>query len=302
MSNVLYLECASGISGDMAVAALLDLGASEEHLRQALSTLPLTEPYEIVISRVKKSGLDTCDFDVVLPKEMDTHDHDMHYLYGHLQEHGVEEMQVQEHGIKDAQKQVQEHDIKGAQKRVHEHAKHQPHTHRGPKEIAAIFNDSAMSEEAKKVALRILSVLTDAEAKAHGVMPDEVHFHEVGAVDSIVDIASFAICFDELCQKMQIQDVIVKEIAEGKGTVRCQHGILPVPVPAVTNIACAHQLHLHMTEVEGELVTPTGAAIAAAVKTKDQLPEPMKISAVGLGAGKRDYKTAGFLRIFLLEI
>ncbi len=280
MSNVLYLECASGISGDMAVAALLDLGASEEHLRQALSTLPVTEPYEIVISRVKKSGLDTCDFDVVLPKEMDTHDHDMQYLYGHLQEH----------------------DIKGALKQVHEHDKHQPHTHRGPKEIAAIFNDSAMSEGAKKVALRILSVLTDAEAKAHGVMPDEVHFHEVGAVDSIVDIASFAICFDELCQKMQIQDIIVKEIAEGKGTVRCQHGILPIPVPAVTNIVCSHHLHLHMTEVEGELVTPTGAAIAAAVKTKDQLPESVKISAVGLGAGKRDYETAGFLRIFLLEI
>ena len=292
MSDVLYLECASGISGDMAVAALLDLGASEEHLRRVLSTLPLTEPYEIVISRVKKSGLDTCDFDVVLPKEMDTHDHDMHYLYGHLQEHGVEEMQVQEHGIKDAQKQV------------HEHAKHQPHTHthRGPKEIAAIFNASAMSEGAKRVALRILSVLTDAEAKAHGVIPDEVHFHEVGAVDSIVDIASFALCFDELCEKMQMQDVIVKEIAEGKGTVRCQHGILPVPVPAVTNIACAHHLHLHMTEVEGELVTPTGAAIIAAVKTKDQLPESMQISAVGLGAGKRDYETAGFLRIFLLEI
>lgn len=280
MSNVLYLECASGISGDMAVAALLDLGASEEHLRQVLSTLPVTEPYEIVISRVKKSGLDTCDFDVVLPKEMDTHDHDMQYLYGHLQEH----------------------DIKGALKQVHEHDKHQPHTHRGPKEIAAIFNDSAMSEGAKKVALCILSVLTDAEAKAHGVMPDEVHFHEVGAVDSIVDIASFAICLDELCQKMQIQDIIVKEIAEGKGTVRCQHGILPIPVPAVTNIVCAHHLHLHMTEVEGELVTPTGAAITAAVKTKDQLPESMKISAVGLGAGKRDYETAGFLRIFLLEI
>ena len=292
MSDVLYLECASGISGDMAVAALLDLGASEEHLRRVLSTLPVTEPYEIVISRVKKSGLDTCDFDVVLPKEMDTHDHDMQYLYGHLQEHEKRGpvRHAQEHGIKGALTQVQEHD------------KHQPHTHRGPKEIASIFNASAMSEGAKQVALRILSVLTDAEAKAHGVMPDEVHFHEVGAVDSIVDIASFAICFDELCQKMQMQDVIVKEIAEGKGTVRCQHGILPVPVPAVTNIACAHHLHLHMTEVEGELVTPTGAAIIAAVKTKDQLPESMQISAVGLGAGKRDYETAGFLRIFLLEI
>lgn len=144
MSDVLYLECASGISGDMAVAALLDLGASEEHLRRVLSTLPVTEPYEIVISRVKKSGLDTCDFDVVLPKEMDTHDHDMQYLYGHLQEHEKRGpvRHVQEHGIKGALKQVQEHD------------KHQPHTHRGPKEIASIFNASAMSEGAKQVALR----------------------------------------------------------------------------------------------------------------------------------------------------
>ena len=86
MGKQLYFECASGISGDMAVAALLDLGASEAQLQETLATLPITEAYEIRISRVKKSGLDTCDFDVILPKDLDTHDHDMAYLYGHLQE------------------------------------------------------------------------------------------------------------------------------------------------------------------------------------------------------------------------
>ena len=206
MGKQLYFECASGISGDMAVAALIDLGAPEAQLQETLATLPITEAYEIRISRVKKSGLDTCDFDVILPKDLDTHDHDMAYLYGHLQEKNT----------------------------AHEH-----HTHRGPKEIAAIFDASAMTTGAKETAHRILDILTDAEAKAHGIARNQVHFHEVGAVDSIVDIAAFAICFDALCRKYAVKDCIVKEITEGCGTVRCQHGILPIPVPAVVNIAAA---------------------------------------------------------------
>ena len=163
MGKQLYFECASGISGDMAVAALIDLGAPEAQLQETLATLPITEAYEIRISRVKKSGLDTCDFDVILPKDLDTHDHDMAYLYGHLQEKNT----------------------------AHEH-----HTHRGPKEIAAIFDASAMTTGAKETAHRILDILTDAEAKAHGVARDQVHFHEVGAVDSIVDSAALASCCD----------------------------------------------------------------------------------------------------------
>jgi hypothetical protein len=123
----------------------------------------------------------------------------------------------------------------------------------------------------------------------------------VGAIDSILDMASFAVCFDELQQKYQWEDVIVKSITEGQGTVRCQHGILPIPVPAVTNIAMKYELPLRVSQVEGELVTPTGAAIAAAVTTTHQLPEELHIVATGLGAGKRAYKTAGFLRILLLE-
>ena len=142
-----------------------------------------------------------------------------------------------------------------------------------------------MTEGAKRIAERIFRIVAEAEAKAHAKPVDEVHFHEVGAVDSIVDIAAAAICLDELAP----DEVIVSALAEGSGTVRTQHGILPIPVPAVVGIAASEGLTLKSSGVHGELVTPTGAAIAAAVRTGDELPVNMKIQKAGLGAGKRDY-------------
>ncbi|HWT26736.1 MAG TPA: LarC family nickel insertion protein, partial [Mobilitalea sp.] len=133
--------------------------------------------------------------------------------------------------------------------------------------------------------------------KAHGKPLEEVHFHEVGAVDSIVDIVATAICLDNL----GIEEVIVSELYEGTGQITCQHGIIPVPVPAVVNISSAYQLPLHITAVKGEMVTPTGAAIVAAVKTRDTLPTEISIKKIGLGAGKRNYPTAGTLRAMLIE-
>ena len=154
-----------------------------------------------------------------------------------------------------------------------------------------------MTENAKKIALRIFEILAEAESKAHNVPVDQVHFHEVGAVDSIVDIVSVAVCLDDL----DVTEVIVPVLCEGRGTVRCQHGILPIPVPAVANIVSANHLHLKMTEVEGELVTPTGAAIVAAVKTKDKLPETFEIQKIGIGAGKRQYECPGILRAMFIS-
>ena len=154
-----------------------------------------------------------------------------------------------------------------------------------------------MTENAKKIALRIFEILAEAESKAHNVPVDQVHFHEVGAVDSIVDIVSVAVCLDDL----DITEVIVPVLCEGRGTVRCQHGILPIPVPAVANIVSANHLRLKMTEVEGELVTPTGAAIVAAVKTKDKLPETFEIQKIGIGAGKRQYECPGILRAMIIS-
>ena len=274
MGKTLYLECYSGISGDMTVAALLDLGADRAVLDRVLKSLKVSG-FATKISRVVKSGIDACDFDVVLDKEHENHDHDMEYLHGHHHE-GQERNHV--HGTGTAQD-------------------HHHHEHRGIKEIAYIIDHSAMTENAKKLALRIFEILAEAESKAHNVPVDQVHFHEVGAVDSIVDIVSVAVCLDDL----DVTEAIVPVLCEGRGTVRCQHGILPIPVPAVANIVSANHLHLKMTEVEGELVTPTGAAIVAAVKTKDKLPKTFEIQKIGIGAGKRQYECPGILRAMIIS-
>ena len=275
MGKTLYLECYSGISGDMTVAALLDLGGDRTVLDKVLRSLPISG-FETKISRVVKSGIDACDFDVVLDKDHENYDHDMEYLHGHHHE-GHESNHA--HGTGTAQD-------------------HHHHEHRGIKEITYIIEHSAMTENAKKIALRIFEILAEAESKAHNVPVDQVHFHEVGAVDSIVDIVSVAVCLDDL----DVTEVIVPVLCEGRGTVRCQHGILPIPVPAVANIVSANHLYLKMTEVEGELVTPTGAAIVAAVKTKDKLPETFEIQKIGIGAGKRQYECPGILRAMIIKM
>lgn len=277
--RALYLECNAGISGDMTVAALLDAGACEEKLRAVLDTLPV-QGFSIEVSRVMKSGLDACDFNVILDEAHENHDHDMEYLYGHTHEH---EHGHHHHG----------HHHDGEEARHHHH-----HEHRGMAEITSIIDGCAASKGAKALAKRIFDVIAQAEAKAHGTTVDQVHFHEVGAVDSIVDVIAAAVCFDDL----GLETVIVPRLCEGQGSVCCQHGVLPVPVPAVSNIIAAHQIPLSILDVQGELVTPTGAAIVAAMRTAEKLPETFTIERIGLGAGKRIYpETSGLVRAMIIE-
>ena len=285
MSNhqhTLIIDGTSGISGDMTVAALLDLGASEEHLRKQLATLPV-DGFEVAVTRVNKHGIDACDFDVQLAEELENHDHDMTWLYGneagteHTHEH--EHEHCHEHGHED-----------------HHHAHH--HHHRSLADVTAIIDGSQLSDGAKRRALAIFSVLAAAEAKAHGKTPDTVLFHEVGAVDSIVDVCSVAICLDDL----GIEDIVVESLSEGHGTIRCAHGLMPIPVPAVVNLCQAGNIALTPAPVAGELVTPTGAAIVTALRTSDQLPSRYRIEAVGYGAGKRPYEgCSGTLRCLLVH-
>ena len=295
----LYLECNAGISGDMLVAALLDLGADKEALAKALDSIP-AKGFSYNISRVSKAGVDCCDFDVILEAEHENHDHDMAFLHGdataHVHEHSHEHEHHHEHEHCHAHSGEHEHHHEDE----HEHAPHEhhhKHEHRGLKEVIAIINATQMTDAARELALKIFDIIAEAEGKAHAVDKEDVHFHEVGAIDSIVDIVAIAVCADNL----GVKSVIVPELCEGRGTVRCQHGVLPVPVPATANIMQKFGFNVRLLPVQGEFVTPTGAAAAAALKTGDELPEQFKILAIGLGAGKRSYERPSILRALLIE-
>ena len=263
MKKLLYLEGASGISGDMTVGALLDLGADREKLDAVLKSLQL-EGFEYAITRKASHGIEGCDFDVILH-----HEHDHHHGHGH--EH-------HEHGH-------------------HEHGHDHHHEHRNLADVYAVIDRGTMTDQARELAKKIFRIVAEAESKAHGKPVDQVHFHEVGAIDSIVDIVSVAV----LVADLGITGCVVTGLTEGNGTVYCQHGDLPVPVPAVLNIAEANAIPLRRSEVRGEMVTPTGIAIAAALRTQKELPMKYTVSKVGIGLGKRDFGHANILRAMLLE-
>ena len=305
----LYLECNAGISGDMLVAALLDLGADKEALDKALQSIP-AKGFEYKISRVSKAGVDCCDFDVILDEEHANHDHDMAFLHGngdavvHSHEHEHHHDHDHEHEHKHHHDHEHEHEHEHHHDHDHEHEHshvphehHHHHEHRGLQEVIAIIDATDMSAAAKALALKIFDIIADAEAKAHAVEKNAVHFHEVGAIDSIVDIVAIAVCADSL----GVENVIVPELCEGRGTVRCQHGVLPVPVPATANIMQRFGFNVRLLPVQGEFVTPTGAAAAAALKTADELPQSFKILGIGLGAGKRQYERPSILRALMIE-
>jgi uncharacterized protein (TIGR00299 family) protein len=246
MNKILYFECNSGISGDMTVGALLDLGADKKVLLNALNSL-MVDGYHLHFGRTVKCGLDAYDFDVQLDHTESPHEH------------------------------------------IHEH--------RNLDDIYEIIERLDSNSNVKRLAKKMFDIIAIAESRAHGIPVEKVHFHEIGAIDSIVDIIGAAVCVDNL----GINEIVVSPLAEGFGNSHCQHGIIPVPVPATANIASAHHLKLRITNTIGEMVTPTGAAIAAALKTKENLPASFHILKIGLGAGKKDFAQANVLRIMVLE-
>lgn len=304
MKRTLYLECYSGISGDMTVGALLDIGADRQRLSEAIDSIrPLVNGFDVEIKRVQKAGIDACDFCVLLDAEHENQDHDMEYLHGyghhHESDHHHEDGHHHEndHHYEDGHHHENDHHHE-----VHSHLhEHHHHAHTGMAEITDILNKAKLTDSARALALKIFGILAEAESKAHNKPVSDVHFHEVGAVDSIVDIMAAAVCLDSLKTQYDISEIVISELYEGKGSVRCQHGILPVPVPAVANIMQTYGLPVHFMEIQGEFVTPTGAAIAAAVRTSDCLPKRFQVVAGGIGAGKRNYEKASLLRAMIVE-
>lgn len=296
----LYLECNYGISGDMAVAALLDAGADRTALEKALASIPV-KGFKTEIKRVEKNGVSCLDFNVILDSEHENHDHDMNYLFGHESaehNHGHGEHfhgHTHHHSEAEEHSHAAQHEIHHGEQ-VHSELVHH-HEHRNLHGVLEIIDKTEMTENARKLAHKIFEIIAQAESKAHSKPVEEVHFHEVGAVDSVVDVIALAVCFYSL----HVEKVFVPFLCEGTGTVRCQHGILPVPVPAVANIMQEYYVPLKITGERGEFVTPTGAAFVAAVATEFSLPKNFVLKKIGMGAGKRDYGVPNIVRAMLVE-
>lgn len=229
----LYFECNNGISGDMATAALIDLGGDIEKLKNALDSMNLNDEFSYEIKDVMVNGIRATDFNVI------------------LKEHH-----------------------------------HHHHEHRNLEDVSKIIDNAKITDNAKKLAKKIFQIVAEAEAGVHNKNIDEVHFHEVGAIDSIVDIVSFSVLFDDI----NPNKIFISTLTEGTGSITCAHGELSVPVPAVLEIVSKYKLQIKITDNNGEMITPTGAAIIAAIFEGEKLPNEMIIEKVGYGAGKRKYK------------
>ena len=273
--KVLYFDCFSGISGDMTIAALLDLGINKDAFLAELKKINIDE-YEVEIKNGLKKGISGTDFTVHLHTDKHNH-HEHEHEHGHDHHHNHHHHHAPE---------IHEH--------VHEPKKTHDHAHsRNLHDIYHIIDSSSLKAAVKEMSKKIFMEVAVAEAKIHAKTIDEVHFHEVGAVDSIVDIIGAAICIDML----QVDEIHCSEINLGSGFVHCEHGIFPVPAPATLEILKG--VPVYSKNAKKELTTPTGAAILKAVCSEYGVSPEFTIDKIGYGLGKRDMETPNVLRVIL---
>lgn len=258
MEKILYIDCFAGISGDMAIAAFMDLGLDEKAVLEELKKLGVSG-YDIEIRKINRFSISGTDVKVSLNGETNC----LHHHEGHGHDHG--------------------------------HLHHHDSKERSLTDISHIINSSEITENAKRIAISIFTEIAKAEAVVHGKSLGEVHFHEVGAIDSIVDIVGAAICLDMLA----IDRVVCSPVHEGQGFVHCQHGRLPIPVPAVVQMLGNSGIPIITEDVQAELVTPTGFGILKTIKDScGKLPE-MQVEKVGYGFGKTETGRLNALRVVL---
>src|SRR3954463_8913033 len=303
--RIAYLDCFSGISGDMFLGALVDAGVPPQVLERTVEALGVGAKLEI--SKVVRSGISATKVDVWVDGEKDmpreeywaqqdrapalspakaqqshehahehTHSHDHHHEHSHP--HETESHEPSRTGAP----------------APHEHA--HSHAHRGLTEIKQIISAAAISESAKNTAIRIFEALGAAEAKIHNMPVESIHFHEVGAVDAIVDI----VCAAVGAEALGVDEIVCSPLNVGCGSVKCAHGIFPVPAPATVELL--KDARVYSSGIEAELVTPTGAAIVKTLATRFGTFPEMKIEKTGYGAGSRDFPgNPNVLRIVIGE-
>jgi len=310
--RVLYFDCFSGISGDMTLGALLDLGLDHNAFLQELDKLNVTG-YSVDIKKVVKNGISGTDVNVILEDDEHEHEHERsheHNEHEHEHEHSHEQDEHEhehshDHGHGHSHEHENEHDHghehshEHGHEHSHEHGHEHGHSHSQPQrnlmDIEHIINMSSLKPRVKAMSAKIFREVARAEAKVHGKNIEEVHFHEVGALDSIIDIIGACICIDML----GVERIYASELHDGKGFVKCAHGLLPVPVPAVLEMLCNSNIPLITEDTPFELVTPTGIAILKMTSSSFGKMPPLSIEKTGYGMGKRETGRFNALRVIV---
>ena len=252
MVKIGYLECPTGIAGDMCLGALVDCGLPWQYLVDSLHSLGIKQEYQLRTETVIRNGQSATKVHVDL-EQKDHHSH-------------------------------------GEQHHHHYGARHLP-------EIENLIKNTSLPDRVKRWSLSIFQQLAIAESAVHGIPPEQVHFHEVGATDAIVDIVGTCIGLDWL----NIAQLYCSPMPTGGGTVIAAHGKLSVPVPAVVKLWETRQVPIYSNGIKKELVTPTGAAIAVTLAQDFGEPPEMKLTKIGLGAGSRDLEIPNILRLWIGE-
>ena len=268
--KTLYLDIFSGIAGDMFIAALIDLGVDAHKLERELGKLKL-DGYHLHVGRQERQGIAGVKFDVHLADAHHHHEHHDHD-HGHDHEHAHEHPHDRDHGHENPHN--------------HEH-EHGHDDSRNFAEIKSLINRSKLSAWVKSKSVAIFARIADAEGKIHGVPASEVHFHEVGAVDSIVDIVGACTALEMLGKPR----VLASSAVEGTGWMRCAHGRFPIPAPATLAILGARGIGVTQCDEPHELITPTGAALLAELVERFEPMTGVVAEKIGFGLGTRENKT-----------
>jgi uncharacterized protein (TIGR00299 family) protein len=276
--RIAYFDCIGGISGDMTLGALIAAGVDENELRRGLETLRLSG-WELRTRRVQRHAITATDVQVI---DLSHHSHsdpesagETHrHAHLHAHTHVDDEGRVYEH----------EHEHEGGCVDEHVHGRHLV-------EILAMVRESGLPETVKERASAVFQRLGEAEAKIHDVPVETIHFHEVGAVDSIVDIVGSVLGLHLL----GIERIVCSPLPTGHGFVRAAHGLMPIPAPATMELLKGAPTR--SVDVEGELVTPTGAALMATLADEFGWMPAMRVEAIGYGAGKKEFPFPNLLRI-----
>lgn len=292
----LYFDCFSGASGDMTLGALLHISGAEAHLRAELKKLGIEDEYHLHVQKTAKGGVEGMDVDVHIERGSED-DHFLLAEQGHHHGHGHEHDHPHEHGRSHG------HDHHHGHPHDHDHHHEHPHDHghdhghshdhgRNLTEILALIDGSALDEKVKASAMRIFRRIGEAEAAVHAVPMDSVHFHEVGAVDALIDVVGACILMHHLAPER----VLCSPINVGSGTIKCAHGIFPVPAPATARILKDIPIY---QEGRGEMLTPTGAAILAEFAQGFGEMPAMRVGKIGYGYGKKDMGRLNCLRVLI---